>query len=239
MRRIIKRASNNRSSVLVATDNKQQTTNPSMTITIPIDAIELAPGSMMSIHNLSWQDFETILTQLGETRSTRMAYYRGTLEIMSPLALHERPHRIIADIVKAILEVQERDWEDFGSTTLKRPEVAGVEPDTCLYIQNANRVRGCTDMNLSAYPPPDLAIESDVTSKTTLDAYKALRVPEVWIYRNNRLTIHILTDCDYAETAISPTFPDLAIIEIIPQLVKKAIDEGTSKMLRGLKAQLR
>ena len=147
-----------------------------MTVTIPIDAIELTPGSQISIHNLSWQDFETILTNLGEKRSTRVAYYRGTLEIMSPLAIHERPHRIIAYIVTAILEAQERDWDDFGSTTFKRPEIAGVEPDTCFYIQNARCVQGCTNMDLAVYPPPDLAIESDVTSRTTLDAYIALRV---------------------------------------------------------------
>lgn len=104
-----------------------------MTITIPINAIQLAPGSTVSIHNLSWQDFEAILADLGEHRRTRLTYYRGTLEIMSPLAIHERPHRIIADSVKAILDAQGRDWEDFGSTTLKRSEIAGVEPDTCLY----------------------------------------------------------------------------------------------------------
>jgi Uma2 family endonuclease len=210
-----------------------------MSVSIPIRAIELTPGSTISIHNLSWQDFEQLLTELGEQRNTRIAYYRGTLEIMSPLASHERPHRIIADIVKAILDGQERDWEDFGSTTLKQPEVAGVEPDTCLYIQNASRVQGCTDMNLEVYPPPDLAIESDVTSKTTLDAYEALRVPEVWIYRNRQLKIYILQNGGYAESSISPSFPKLPITEMIPQLVQKAIDEGTSRMLRELKIQLR
>jgi Uma2 family endonuclease len=209
-----------------------------MTVTIPIRAIELTPGSTISIHNLSWQDFEQILAELGQQRNTRMAYYRGTLEIMSPLALHERPHRIIADIVKAILDAQERDWDDFGSTTFRRPEIAGVEPDTCLYIQNASRVRGCTDMDLEVYPPPDLAIESDVTSKTTLDAYEALRVPEVWIYRNRQLTIYILQNSDYTESSISSIFPNLPITEMIPQLVQKAIDEGTSRMLRELKTQL-
>ena len=127
-------------------------------LTIPINAIELAPGNTVSIHNLSWQDFETLLIDLGEKRNTRIVYYRGTLEIMSPLAIHERPHRIIADIVKALLDGQGRDWEDFGSTTLKRPEVAGVEPDTCLYIQNVDRVQGCTDLNLENYPPPDLGV---------------------------------------------------------------------------------
>ncbi len=149
-----------------------------MSITIRLRAIELTPGSTISIHNLCWRDFEQILDELSEKRSVRLSYYRGTLELMSPLALHERRNRIIADIVKAILDVQERDWEDFGSTTFKRPEFAGVEPDTCLYIQNANRVRGCINMDLAIYPPPDLAIESDVTSKTTLDVYQTLSVPE-------------------------------------------------------------
>ena len=208
-----------------------------MTITIPIHAIELAPGSTVSIHNLSWQDFETILADLGEHRRTRLTYYRGTLEIMSPLAIHERPHRIIADIVKALLDAQGRDWEDFGSTTLKRPEIAGVEPDTCLYIQNANRVQGCTNLDLNNYPPPDLAIEADVTSVTAIDAYQAMRVPEVWIYRNQTLKLYILQNGSYIEVSNSQIFPDLPIITLIPQLVQKAFNLGTSRMLRDLRTQ--
>ncbi len=149
-----------------------------MSITIPINAIELSPSSTMSIHNLSWQDFETILTDLGEKRNTRVAYYQGTLEIMSPLAIHET-HRVIANILKALFDMQGRDWEDFGSTTLKRPQVAGIEPDTCFYVQNAGLVRGCTNLDLDDYPPPDLAIEADVTSTTTISAYEAMQVPEV------------------------------------------------------------
>ena len=209
-----------------------------MSVTIPIQAIELTPGSHISIHNLSWQDFETILDNLGEKRNTRVAYYQGTLDIMSPLAIHERPHRIIAYIVTAILDSQGRDWDDFGSTTFKRPVIAGVEPDTCFYIQNADRVKGCINMNLSIYPPPDLAIEADVTSKTTLNAYIAMGVPEVWIYKDQQLTINILNDNSYILSSSSLVFPDLPITQLIPQLVIKAIDEGTSKMLRELKAQL-
>jgi Uma2 family endonuclease len=206
-----------------------------MTIAIPIDTIQLAPGNTLSIHNLSWQDFETILTDLGETRSTRIAYYQGTLEIMSPLAIHERPHRIIADIVKALLDLEGKDWEDFGSTTLKRPKIAGVEPDTCLYIQNAERIRGCVDLNLDNYPPPDLAIESDVTSITLVNAYQAMRVPEIWIYRDRQLTINVLAGDSYQESNLSGIFPDLPIVTLIPELVQSAIDRGTSQMLRGLR----
>jgi Uma2 family endonuclease len=162
---------------------------------------------------------------------------------MSPLAIHERPHRIIADIIKTILEAQGRDWEDFGSTTLKRPEVAGIEPDTCFYIENADRLHNCTNLNLADYPPPDLAIECDVTSKTTIDVYQVLGVPEVWIYRDRQLTIYILSANDseqgYRSTLDSPTFPNLSITEIVPQLIQKAIERGTSQMLRELKAILK
>jgi Uma2 family endonuclease len=206
-----------------------------MTIAIPIDTIQLSPGNTFTIHNLSWQDFETLLADLGENRSTRIAYYQGTLEIMSPLAIHERPHRIIADIVKALLDLEDKEWEDFGSTTLKRPKVAGVEPDTCLYIQNADRIRGCVELNLDNYPPPYLAIESDVTSITLVSAYQAMRVPEIWIYRDRQLTINLLEGDSYQESNISGIFPDLPIVSLIPELVQSAIDRGTSQMLRGLR----
>ena len=208
-------------------------------ITIPISEIELAPGSTVSIHNLSWQDFEILLADLGEKRKTRIAYYRGTLEIMSPLAIHERPHRIIAHILTTILELQGRDWEDFGSTTLKRPEVAGVEPDTCFYIQNADSVQGCTDLNLDNYPPPDLAIEADVTSITAVSAYQAMRVPEIWVYRHHTLKINLLEGDRYIEVSTSSIFPDLPMTTLIPQLVQQAIAQGTSRMLRELRKQFR
>ncbi|NEO10884.1 MULTISPECIES: Uma2 family endonuclease [unclassified Moorena] len=208
-----------------------------MTVTIPIKAIQLTPGSTITINNLKWQYFETILEELGEKRRVRLTYYQGNLEIMSALAIHERPHRIIADIVKAILNLQGRDWEDFGSTTFKRPEIAGVEPDTCLYIQNAHQMRGCTQMDLDIYPPPDLAIESDVTSKTTLEVYAAIGVPEVWIYSKQQLRIYIIKDGNYQETSLSPTFPNLSLTTQIPQLVEQAINQGTSRMLRELKSQ--
>lgn len=211
-----------------------------MTVTIPIQAIELSPGSQIAIHNLSWQDFELLLEDLGEKRKTRIAYYRGILEIMSPLALHERPHRIISYIIATILEIQGRNWEDFGSTTFKLPDLAGVEPDTCFYIQNAEKVKGCTQMDLIAYPPPDLAVESDVTSKTTLSAYISLGVPEVWIYSSDhQLTIYILQTDGYVESPLSPTFPNLPVTELVPRLVQNAIDNGTSQMLRELRTLLR
>jgi Uma2 family endonuclease len=169
-----------------------------MTVAIPIKTIELSSGSHVLISGVTWEQYEELLAEMGEERRVpRINYCNGTLEIMSPLPAHERPHRMMADIVKAILDAQERAWEDFGSTTFKQLRTAGLEPDTCFYIQNAERVRSLMRMNMEQDPPPDLAIEADITSKTTLAAYAALQVPEVWIYDHGRLTINLLQNGDY------------------------------------------
>lgn len=208
-------------------------------VKIPITTIDLSPGSHLLINDVTWAQYEALLADLGdERRVPRINYCDGVLELMSPLPSHERPHRIIADIVKALLDAQERDWEDFGSTTFKKPSRAGLEPDTCFHIQNAAQVRTLMRLNMETDPPPDLAIEADVTSKTTLTAYAVLQVPEVWIYDTGKLTIHLLQEDNYQPGTHSLVFPDLAIADWIPQLVQQALTAGTSTMLRELRQRL-
>ncbi|MGD1904876.1 MAG: Uma2 family endonuclease [Leptolyngbyaceae cyanobacterium] len=208
-------------------------------VKIPIKTIDLSPGSHLLIPEVSWEQYEALLVDLGEARRIpRINYCRGSLEIMSPLPAHERPHRIIADIVKAILDGQDRDWEDFGSTTFKKPKQAGLEPDTCFYIQNAERVRSVTRLNMETDPPPDLAIEADVTSKTTLETYGALGVPEVWIYDEGTLTIQQLRGDGYAAVNESGVFPDWPISTLIPGLITQALRLGTRQMLKQLRQRI-
>ncbi|MGB7440916.1 MAG: Uma2 family endonuclease [Coleofasciculaceae cyanobacterium] len=212
-----------------------------MTVTIPLKSIQLAPGSSVTINDVTWQDFETILTELGEQRQVRLTYFQGNLEMMSPqAAIHERPHRIIADIVKALLEVRGRDWEDFGSTTFKLPVYVGVETDGFFYIQNAAQMQIYKQMDVAAiYLPPDLAIESDVTPKKILEVYAAIGVPEVWIYHQQKLEIYTYINGSYQESFLSPAFPDFAVVVLIPILVQEAIEVGTSKMLQKLKSEIK
>jgi Uma2 family endonuclease len=209
-----------------------------MTLTIPLPRIQIAPGSHLTIADVSWTDFTALLEGLGEKRHTRLAYYQGLLEIMSPLALHEKPNRILAYIVVTLLELRDQDWEDYGSTTLKRPPLAGIEPDTCFYIQNAALMRPARNLNLSELPPPDLAIECDLTSKTVIQAYESIQVPEVWIYANEHLSIYLYSEQGYQDSQRSQIFPELPLKIMIPQLITKAYRIGTRQMLRELKAQL-
>ncbi len=209
-------------------------------VLIPLRDIEFVPGVPFVLHNVTWEQYEAITAELEQTRRFRTVYYQGTLEIMPPLPAHERPHRSISDIVKALLDAEEREWEDFGSTTFReKAKMAGLEPDSCLYVdENAARVRHCMSaMYLATDPPPDLSIESDVTSNTTLQAYLALGMPEVWIYRNQNLKIYLLENGRYVESETSRVFPNRSIRAEILNWLDRAFNEGTSRVLREIRSR--
>ncbi|MBX2863537.1 MAG: Uma2 family endonuclease [Leptolyngbyaceae cyanobacterium MAG.088] len=195
-------------------------------VTKPIGQLHLAPGSVVTIPDVTWSEFEAILTERAHRSYGRIAYYQGTLEIMVPLPEHERPKELISDIVKALLKKQRIPYEPFGSTTFKQLGTAGIEPDACFYIQNASKIIGRRRLQ-PGDPPPDLAIESDVTSKTTIDAYTAIGVPEVWIFDNGNLKIFALQAGSYIETNVSPTFPNISIIDIVTKTVDRSWKIGS------------
>ncbi|MGK7877864.1 MAG: Uma2 family endonuclease [Xenococcaceae cyanobacterium] len=205
-----------------------------MTTAIPvvklISQMKLAPGSAVTIPNVSWPEFESILQDLGEHRAARVAYSKGNLEIMVPLPEHEIPKELISDIVKTLLKAKNITYQPFGSTTFKREGTAGVEPDACFYIQNYQRMIGRRRLKPND-PPPDLAIEIDVTSKTTLEAYQAIGVGEVWIYDSGKLTIYLLTEEQYVESDTSLTFPEIPITQIVPVAVERAWQVGNVRAL--------
>jgi Uma2 family endonuclease len=194
--------------------------------------LHLEPGQKVTLQPVSWQRFEEILAELGEKRSSRIAYANGILEIMAPLPKHERSKVLLADLVKILLKFKKLGWEPLGSTTFKSKNMTvGIEPDDCFYIQNYKAVIGKERIDLSIDPPPDLALETDVTSKTTTDAYKALGVPELWIYDAPLLKINILVNGKYIETSTSPTFPDIDVTQIILQYIRRAKVVGVSQAL--------
>lgn len=211
--------------------------SPAVPITKPISQLQLAPGSVLAIPNVSWDEFEAILAELGDHRAVRATYFEQTLELMVPLPEHEKPKEIIGDIVKTLLKASGRRYEPFGSTTFRETGVAGVEPDACFYIANYQQMIGRRRLE-PGDPPPDLAIESDVTSKTTLNAYVAIGVPELWIFANNKLTIYVLQQDRYTSVEESPTFPGLPLAEWISTTVARSWQVGTSQALEELEAQI-
>lgn len=104
---------------------------------LELKRLYIPPGEKVLLQNVSWQEFETILEELGEKRAARIAYERETLEIITPLPEHEVDKVLIGDLIKALMEELEIDFYSFGSTTFKSQLMQqGIEPDDCFYIKN-------------------------------------------------------------------------------------------------------
>jgi Uma2 family endonuclease len=96
-----------------------------------------------------------------------------------------------------------------------------LEPDQCFYIENEPLVRGRDELDLTHDPPPDLVIEVDITSpsRRRLPLYQALKVPEVWVWRADALTVYVLAKNgiyeERSESAMLPGFPLSSAVELL------------------------
>jgi Uma2 family endonuclease len=155
---------------------------------------------------------------------------------MSPLPSHGKRINLLSDLVKIILRRQGKDWECFDPITLKIPGEAGVEPDTCFYIDNREAILGKERIDLTVDPPPDLAIEVDFTSLTDVAAYQLLKIPELWVYRREELKIYLFREDGYQESENSRLFPDINIKKLFPYYVELGWNQGSSIALRQFEA---
>jgi Uma2 family endonuclease len=204
--------------------------------TLQLKQLDVPPGHRVLLHNVSWQEFELILEDLGERRATRLAYHQGTLEIVAPLPKHEQTKVVVSNLLVVLLDELDMDWESLGATTFKRKEMsAGIEPDDCFYIKNHALMIGKERIDLNVDPPPDLAIEIDVTSQTQLSAYEALGVPEIWRYESHKLQISLLQNGEYVESQISLTFPNFPVVEGISRFLDFSRTAGTRPALKAFR----
>jgi Uma2 family endonuclease len=195
--------------------HRQRYTNGTdMVTSISLNRIKINPGQRIYLPDVSWEEFEQILLELGEKRVTRIAYCGGELEIRMPLPEHERIKVLISNLLVVLLEELDLAWESLGSSTFKNAQMkTGIEPDDCFYIKNCQAIIGKKRLDLTIDPPPDLAIEIDLTSPTQIGAYEALGVPEIWRYQQGKLAIFVLVDGRYLESVTSSLFPTLPIHE--------------------------
>lgn len=180
------------------------------------------------LYNISWQQFENLLIDLGDRRAARVAYDNGTLEIMTPLPEHEYYKEAIGISIQDIADELEINYESYGSSTWKREaRLAGIEPDNCFYFQNEAKIRGKLKFDLNQDPPPDLALEIDLTSKSLnrFPIYARLGIPEIWCYDPGKLKIYQLQNEEYVEVETSSIFPMLRVQEI-PTIIEQHRPNG-------------
>lgn len=211
-----------------------------MMVTLQLRQLDVPPGQRLLLRDVSWPEFEAILTELGEHRGSRVAYDQGSLEIMVPLPEHESDKEIISDLLKALLEELDVEFLTLGSTTFKNAAMgAGIEPDQCFYIQHETVVRGKKRLDLAIDPPPDLALEVDITSRTHPETYAALGVPELWRRVGETICIYQLQDGAYVEVSESVSFPGWSLAAELPRYIQQSRTAGRNKAMRSFRQWVR
>jgi Uma2 family endonuclease len=147
---------------------------------------QLSEGEVAAFYNVTWEEYEELLAQVGKTRhGLRISYNDGTLKVMSVSSTHEK----FADFIK-ILVAQIRfrlriNILFFGSATMrKKQKTKGNEPDACFCVQTATLIGNRIDLDFTVDPPSDVVVEVDIHHASTNNdpIYAALGVPEIWRY---------------------------------------------------------
>jgi len=206
-----------------------------------LEQLVIPAGQQVLLKDVSWEAFENLLEEWEKTgRKSRIAYSQGWMELMSPLAVHEDDKSIIGDLVKILLEELDIEFRGLGSMTLKSKKAKkAVEPDECFYIQNEALIRGKPKIDLNIDPPPDLAIEIDITNRTQFDHYEKIGVPELWRYTEKGLEIMVLVGNAYESTATSRQFPDFDLKKLIPHYLEESKQMGRNKSLKAFRQLVR
>jgi Uma2 family endonuclease len=139
----------------------------------------------ITLPDISWDKLTTLLVDLGNTRSTRITYYQGKLEMLEPQPQHDRITRLIDSLLLVLADAASDDLFSLGSQLLLHQAMGiAIQPDGCYYLAQRVQTADRAELDLSQVPPPDLAIDVQLgeASSKRLGLLAGLGIPEVWQY---------------------------------------------------------
>jgi Uma2 family endonuclease len=185
------------------------------------------------IRGVSWDLYDRLSDAIGEGQNVHLAYDGKSLEITTAGPLHEQFKALFGRFVNALtFELRIRN-SGAGQTTWKRPEVErGLEADQSYYFDPAKLAADAKGLarksnDVADYPNPDLAIEVGI-SASRIDRpsiYAALRVPEVWRFDGESLTIEILQAYGTYVAVDASRFLPIRAAEVVRWLVEEDVSD--------------
>ena len=150
---------------------------------------------------LTWEQFKTLEPML-DIPGVRLSFLDGVLEIEKmPGRKHETAKGRIGALLELYMMAAEIDFTPTESLTLENESRMVKREADKSYELGADRER------------PDLAIEVVVTSGgiDKLEAYKRLKIREVWFWEKSQLSLYALREEEYEQIAASELLPELDI----------------------------
>jgi Uma2 family endonuclease len=200
----------------------------------------LRPEEPLVLENVRWSTYQALLQDLGD-RPIHLTYDEGRLEIMTLCAQHEILRKLVGRLIEDLSMELDINIKSLGSTTIARKELKrGLEPDECYYIGREPLVRHKMKFDFKNDPPPDLAVEVDVSrsSVSRQRVYAALGVPEMWRFDGELHVLHLQASGQYVERERSLSFPFLPMAQVEAFILQiTELDENT--LIRNFRHWLR
>lgn len=159
------------------------------------------------LYGVDWGGYRKLKEIRGERPQPKIAYSKGTLELMTKSRSHERIKSCLGHLVVTWCLEAGVECTGYGEWTLEdeRAEIAS-EPDEC-YVFGSDPKRK---------DRPDLVIEVVLTSGgvDTLDLYHALDVAEVWFWKKGRIQAFARRVRAYEAVEASECLPGLDLEEL-------------------------
>jgi Uma2 family endonuclease len=194
------------------------------------------------VDGVSWEAYEQIGNALEGQRGLRLTYDRGRLEFMTISPAHERSKTMFGRLLEMLAWELDVTVEGAGSMTMRRKDAArGLESDECYWIQSEPAVRGKKEIDFAVDPPPDLALEIDLSrsSLRRIDIYANLQVSEIWRFDGTAIEIlRLQPDGRYEVSDESAAFPGFPVHELARFLLA-AEETGQTEQLRAFVEWLR
>ena len=183
------------------------------------------------LHGVDWETYCKLRDAL-RGRHLHLTYDRGSLELMTLSLGHEWYGSMLGRFIETLTLELGQPLKSAGSTTLDREDLErGAEPDRCYYLEHEPLVREKDEIDLTVDPPPDLALEIDLSRSSIkrLGIYAALKIPEVWRFNGERIWVYQLTpEGEYVQVEHSRHFPFLPLPEVVSFLRRRnEMDENS------------
>ena len=102
-------------------------------------ATNLPPSAVVTFHDVSWEEYERLIEELGEARGLRVSYNEGTLEILTLSHEHESYATFITLLIGHVSFRLRMNIRFFGSATMRtKKKQKANEPDASFYVQSAS-----------------------------------------------------------------------------------------------------
>ncbi len=194
---------------------------------------KLPADTVVTFHNVTWDEYEELLAQVGEASGLRISYNDGTLKVMSLSSEHEKYVDFIKCLVAQIRVRLRINILFFGSATMrKHKNMKGNEPDACFYVQTADVIGNRIHLDFAVDPPPDVVVEVDVHHRSAENdpIYAALGVSEIWRYDESAVTILHLQHDDYVQAETSCALPMLTT-QVLTEYLTQMRQDGEFKAI--------